>query len=114
MKDEAGAPTPPRGVTVKTDRMVTLTTSLRGVGPIPQLTMQAERNHKDAWRRLGHQPGVSIGPVIDIKAREIMLVALRRIAKLEGPQESIASIAREALLQIGDRSIAPLDDTDVP
>ena len=114
MKDEAGTPPPLHAVRVTTDRVVTLTTALRLVGSIQQVTMQAERNHKEAWRRLAHQPGVTLGAAIDMKAREIMLEALRRIAKSEGPHGSIARIAREALRQIGDRSMAPLDDTDVP
>ena len=113
MKEEAGGPPPYHAVTVKTDRVVTLTTSFTLVGSVPQVTMQAERKHKEAWRRLAHQPGVTLGAAIDMKAREIMLEALRRIAKSEGPDGSIARIAREALCQIGDRSMAPLEDTDV-
>ena len=114
MKDEAGTPSPLHAVRVTTDRVVTLTTALSLVGSVQQVTMQAERYHKEAWRRLAHQPGVTLGAVIDMKARKIMLEALRRIAKAEGPHGSIARIAREALGQIGDRSMAPLDDTDVP
>ena len=111
MKDEAGAPPPLHAVKVMTDRVVTLTTALRLVGSVQQVTMQAERNHNEAWRRLARQPGITLGAVIDMKAREIMLEALRRIAKSEGPH---GSIAREALCQIGDRSMAPLDDADAP
>jgi len=43
-----------------------------------------------------------------------MLEALRRIAELDGPHAGAAGIARDALLMIGDRSVAPLDDTNVP
>jgi hypothetical protein len=101
MRDEgAGAPPPQHAVTVRTDRVVTLSTTLRSAGSVHEATMQAERNHKDAWRRLAHQLGVTIGPVVDVRARGIMLAALR-------------PIARDALVQIGDRSVAPLDDTDV-
>ena len=113
MKDEAATP-PPQAVTVRTDRVVTLTTTLTAVASIPQATMQAERHHKEAWRRLAHQPGIALGAVIDTKAQRIMLEALRRIATAEGPGGAIAAIARDALFQIGDRSIAPLDETDVP
>ena len=111
MKDEAV--TPPQAVTVTTDRVVTLTTTLRTVGSIPQATMQAERHHTEAWRRLAHQPGVALGAVVDTRAQRIMVEALRRIAEADGPQGRIAGIAREALLLIGDRSVAPLDDTDM-
>jgi hypothetical protein len=113
MKEESGG-TPHHVVTVKTDRVVTLATSFTLVGAVPQVTMQAERQHKEAWRRLAHQPGVTLGAVVDVKAWGIMLEALRLIAKSEGPHGSIAGIAREALFQIGDRSVAPLDDTDLP
>lgn len=101
-------------VTVKTDRVVTLTTTFTLDGPVPQATMQAERKHKEAWRRLAHQPGVTLGAVIDVKAWRIVLEALRRIAESEAPSADAAAIAREALFHIGDRSIAPLDETDVP
>ena len=113
MKEESGGP-PHHVVTVKTDRVVTLATSFTLVGSVPQVTMNAERQHKEAWRRLAHQPGVTLGPVIDIKARALMLEALRRIAELDGPHAGAAGIARDALLMIGDRSVAPLDDTNVP
>ena len=113
MKDEAGSPPPLQAVTVRTDRVVTLTTALRLAGSLPQVTMQAERNHKEAWRRLAHQPGVTLGAVVDTKARGIMLEALRRIAASDGSSGSLAGIARKALFEIGDRSVAPLDDTDV-
>ena len=112
MDDEAGAP-PIRAVTVTTDRVVTLTTALRLDAPVQQATMQAERQHKEAWRRLAHQPGVTLGGVIDMKARGIMVDALRRIAEAGAPPAGAAAIAREALFRIGDRSVAPLDDTDV-
>ena len=111
--DEAGAPSPAQAVAVTTDRVVTLTTTLRSAGSVAQVTMQAERNHKEAWRRLAHQPGVTLGPVIDMKARGIMLDALRRIATPEGSPGTAARIAHEALVLIGDRSVAPIDDTDV-
>jgi transcriptional regulator of nitric oxide reductase len=113
MKEEAGGPPPYHPVTVTTDRVVTLTTSFTLAGSVPQATMQAERKHKEAWRRLAHQPGVTLGAVIDVKAWGIMVEALRRIAKSEDPHASMAEIAREALFQIGDRSVAPLDDTDM-
>jgi hypothetical protein len=113
MKEEAGAPPPNHAVTVKSDRVVTLTTSFTLVGSVPEVTMQAERKHKEAWRRLAHQPGVTLGAVVDVKAWRIMVEALRRIASAEDPHGSAAGIAREALFQIGDRSVAPLDDTDV-
>ena len=113
MKEESGGP-PQHVVTVKTDRVVTLATSFTLVGSVPQVTMKAERQHKEAWRRLAHQPGVALGAVIDVKAWGIMLEALRCIAKSEAPQASLVGIAREALFQIGDRSVAPLDDTDLP
>ena len=113
MKDEPLAPASLHAVTVMTDRVVTLTTTLRSPGSLQEATMLAERNHKESWRRLAHQPGVTLGAVIDMKARGIMLEALRRIARFESPHEGIAGIARTALFQIGDRSVAPLDDTDV-
>ena len=113
MNDEAGPP-PLQAVTVRSDRVVTLTTTLRAAASLPEVTMQAERHHKEAWRRLAHQPGIALGAVVDLMALRIMVEALRRIAETEGPPESIADIAREALFQIGDRSIAPLDETDVP
>ena len=113
MKDEVATP-PPQAVTVRTDRVVTLTTTFRAAASIPQVTMQAERYHKEAWRRLAHQPGIVLGAVVDTRAQTIMVEALRRIAQAEGPQESMADIARAALFQIGDRSVAPLDDTHVP
>jgi hypothetical protein len=112
MNDEGGAP-PIRAVTVTTDRVVTLTTAYRLDAPVQQATMQAERQHKEAWRRLAHQPGVTLGAVIDMKARAIMVDALRRIAASDGSHADAAAIAREALFRIGDRSVAPLDDTDV-
>ena len=114
MNEEAGRPQPFHAVTVKTDRVVTLTTSTALAGSVPQVTMQAERKHKEAWRRLAHQPGVALGPVIDVKAWAIVLDALRRIAEPEGPPADCATIARDALFRIGDRSVAPLDETDVP
>ena len=114
MKEEAGAPPPNHAFTVKTDRVVTLTTSFTLAGSLPQVTMQAERKHKEAWRRLAHQPGVTLGAVIDVKAWQIMVEALRRIASAEDQQGSAAGIASEALFAIGDRSVAPLDDTNVP
>ena len=114
MNDEAGPPPPLHAVTVRTDRVVTLTTTLRSAGSVQQVTMLAERNHKETWRRLANQPGVALGAVLDMKAREIMLEALRRIASHEGPHGTMAGIAREALFRVGDRSIAPLDETDVP
>ena len=112
MKEDDAAP--PQPVTVTTDRVVTLTTRLAVAEPLQQAIMQAERQHKESWRRLAHQPGVTLGPVIDTKARTLMLDALRRIAELGGPHAGAAGIAREALLMIGDRSVAPLDDTNVP
>ena len=112
MKEDQGAPLQP--VTVTSDRVVTLTTRLATGDPLPQTIMQAERSHKEAWRRLAHQPGVTLGAVVDVRARRLMVEALRRIAQLDGPPEALAGIARDALLQIGDRSIAPLDDTNVP
>ena len=114
MDEPAGGPQPFQAVTVKTDRVVTLTTSIGLDGSIPQVAMQAERKHKEAWRRLAHQPGVTLGAVIDVQAWGIVLAALRRIAKPETPNADPALIAREALFQIGDRSVAPLDETDVP
>ena len=112
MDDKAGAP-PLQVVTVRTSRVVTLTTSIRLAESVPQATMHAERDHKEAWRRLARQPGVALGAVIDTRAWAIMLEALRRIAEDEGPPANPAGIAREALFLIGDRSVAPLDDTDV-
>jgi hypothetical protein len=114
MSEEGRPGAPFQVVTVKTDRVVTLTTSLGLEGSVPHVTMHAERKHKEAWRRLAHQPGVSLGPVIDMKAWSIVLEALRRIARLEAPHEDPATAAREALFKIGDRSVAPLDETDVP
>jgi hypothetical protein len=113
MKEDDAVP-PPQPVTVTTDRVVTLTTKVAVAEPLQQAIMHAERQHKEAWRRLAHQPGVTLGPVIDTKARAIMLEALRRIAELDGPHAGAAGLARDALLMIGDRSIAPLDDTNVP
>ena len=111
--EEAAAPSPAQAVTVKTDRVVTLTTTLSSDGSVPQATMQAERKHKESWRRLANQPGVVLGPVVDLKAASLMLEALRRIAQPADPHESPSGIARDALFRIGDRSVAPLDDTDV-
>jgi hypothetical protein len=113
MKEEGGPPPPLQVVTVRTDRVVTLTTTLRSAGPVQQVTMQAERNHKEAWRRLMNQPGVSLGAVVDTKGQGILLDALRRIALSKAPPGHLVGIAHEALLLIGDRSVAPLDDTDV-
>jgi len=113
MKEEAGAPPPLQVVTVRTDRVVTLATTLRSAGPVQQVTMQAERNHREAWRRLMNQPGVALGAVVDTGAQGIVLEALRRIALSKAPAANLVGIAREALLLIGDRSVAPLDDTDV-
>lgn len=113
MKEDDAAP-PPQPVTVTTDRVVTLTTRVTVAEPLQQAIMHAERQHKEAWRRLAHQPGITLGAVIDTKARSIMLEALRRIARLDGPHAGAAGLARDALLLIGDRSVAPLDDTNVP
>ena len=75
MKEDQGAPLQP--VTVTSDRVVTLTTRLATAESLPQTIMQAERSHKEAWRRLAHQPGVTLGAVVDVRAWRLLVEALR-------------------------------------